>query len=127
NLLRGTAGALAIVAYALLTAVLITEVRAALLDLPAAPPMPLDQEEFSVFMDSVHQALAAQQNLLAMASTVVMAGIASTLLAIGFLAKDAFHRYLGLTMFLATIGKLVGWDVWNLARIYQVVALTVVG
>ncbi len=125
--LAPVAGMLAIVAYTLLTIVLIVEVRAWLLQLPPVPPVAFDTEEFNVFMDSVREARAAQHNLLAMASTVVLAGVASLLLAIGFIAKDAFHRYLGLTVFLATIGKLVGWDVWNLARIYQVVALTVVG
>jgi hypothetical protein len=78
-------------------------------------------------MQSVSEAKDAQRNLLAMASTVVLAGIASFLLAIGFLAKDPFHRYLGLAVFLGTIGKLVVWDVWNLERIYQVGALVVVG
>ena len=121
------AASLAVVAYTLLTAVMIVEVRAALLDLPEVPPVLLDQMEFSYFMDTVREAKSAQHNLLAMASTVVLAAVGTVLLVIGFTAKDAFHRYLGLIVLLGTIAKLVGWDVWNLARIYQVVALCVVG
>lgn len=121
------AAGLSVVAYALLTTVLVVEVRSALLELPPVPPILLDSQEFNVFINSVRAAKAAQHNLLAMASTVVLAAVGTVLLGIGFLAKDAFHRYLGLAVFLGTVGKLVVWDVWNLERIYQVVALTVVG
>jgi hypothetical protein len=117
----------ATIAYALLTTLLVVETRTALLELPAPPPMPLDSEELSIFMMSVDAAKAEHRNLLAMSTTLILAVVAMALLGAGFAARDPFHRYLGLALFLGTIGKLVMWDVWNLPRLYQVVVLTFVG
>jgi hypothetical protein len=127
QLLRAVAPVLAAIGYALLTFLAVTEVHNAIQELPPPPPMPLDSEEFQVFMQTVHQARAVQHNLFAMSTTVTLALTAMLLLSIGFAAKDAFHRYLGLAVFLGTVGKLVVWDVWNLPRIHQVVVLSVVG
>ncbi|MCK6547930.1 DUF2339 domain-containing protein [Myxococcota bacterium] len=117
----------ATIAYAMLTTMLVVETRTALLELPPAPTMPLDQEELSIFMMSVDAAKAEHRNLLAMSTTLILAVVAMALLGAGFAARDPFHRYLGLALFLGTIGKLVMWDVWNLPRLYQVVVLTFVG
>ena len=125
--LSALAGSLAVIAYALLTALAITEARAALLELPPVPPVPLDYEEFAAFMDEVRRARDAHRALLAMTTTLVLALVGSALLAGGFAARDPFHRYLGLAVFVATIGKLVLGDVWTLPRIYQVVVFIVVG
>lgn len=116
-----------VIAYGLLCTLAVLEVRAALLELPTPPEVALDNEEFTMFMRLVAEAKMAQVSLLAVSTTVVLASFAMLLLGIGFVAKDILHRYLGLLLFVLTIGKLVGWDVWNLARIYQVIALTVVG
>jgi hypothetical protein len=47
------AGALAITAYLLLIGLAVSEVSAAVLELPPPPPMILDLQEFSAFMDTV--------------------------------------------------------------------------
>ncbi len=124
---RVTAGALAVIAYGFLTFLAMTEVRTALLTLPSPPPVLLDAEEFSAFIATVEEAKRAQRALLAMSTTMVLALVAIALLVAGFIAKDPFHRWLGLIVFIITISKLVVWDVWNLPRLYQVGALTVVG
>lgn len=125
--LRLVAAILAIAGYAALTTLLISELRGALVDLPPAPPLVLDWEEHSAFMSLVYQAKAEAAGMVNMSTTMILALVAILLLSAGFALKDPFHRYLGLVVFLATIGKLVLWDVWNLPRIYQVGVLTVVG
>jgi predicted membrane protein DUF2339 len=118
---------LAAIAHGLLIAFAVTEIRGYLLDLPPAPPMPLDFEEFNVLMESVREAKGAQHMLIAMSTTVVLASSAMILLGIGFIARDPFHRWLGLLLFLGTVVKLGAWDVWNLPRVYQIVVFGVVG
>ncbi|MBK6689545.1 MAG: DUF2339 domain-containing protein [Deltaproteobacteria bacterium] len=125
--LRLVAALLAIAGYGALTTLLISEVRGALVDLPPAPPFVLDWEEHSAFMILVYQAKSEAAGMVNMSTTMILALVAILLLSAGFALKDPFHRYLGLVVFLATIGKLVLWDVWNLPRIYQVGVLTVVG
>ncbi len=59
-----------------------------------------------------------------MATTLVLALAAIALLTAGFAARDAFHRYAGLSLFAVTIAKLVAWDVWHVERIYQIALFT---
>lgn len=125
--LRVLAAGLAVAGYAGLTALVISEVRGALVELPAPPPMPLDWEELNAFWSTVTEARHQAAGLVNMSTTMILALVAILLLAAGFALKDTFHRYLGLLVFLGTIAKLVAWDVWNLPRIYQVGVLTVVG
>lgn len=122
-----TAGALAVIAYLLLIGLAVSEVSAAVLELPPPPPMILDQQEFSAFMDTVNQQEAAQAGKLAMATTLVIGLCAMALLAIGFSARNAFHRYLGLAVFLVALLKLVSWDVWHIESIYRTIVFGVLG
>ncbi|WP_437986246.1 DUF2339 domain-containing protein [Sorangium sp. So ce117] len=125
--LRGAAvGALG-AGYALLITTVVLEVRSAITALPAAPPAPLDAAEFAELTVQHRAALEGQQGSLAMATTLVLALAAIALLTAGFAARDAFHRYAGLSLFAVTIAKLVAWDVWHVERIYQIALFTGVG
>ncbi|XXT23315.1 DUF2339 domain-containing protein [Sorangium sp. So ce429] len=113
--------------YALLIATVVLEVRSAITSLPAAPPAPLDDAEFTELLVQHRTAVEAQEGSLAMATTLVLAVAAIALLTAGFAARDAFHRYAGLCLFAITIAKLVVWDVWHVERIYQIALFTGVG
>ncbi|WP_437320315.1 DUF2339 domain-containing protein [Sorangium sp. So ce385] len=113
--------------YALLLATVVIEVRSAITALPPAPPAPLDAAEFAELAVQHRAALEGQQGSLAMATTLVLAVAAIALLTAGFAARDAFHRYAGLSLFAVTIAKLVAWDVWHVERIYQIALFTGVG
>ncbi|MCA9552831.1 MAG: DUF2339 domain-containing protein [Myxococcales bacterium] len=125
--LRPTGALVMVLGYIALTALAITEVQSALSSLPAAPPMVLDDAEFSVFWETVVAARVDQAATLDVAATVVLGLVGLALLGIGFGVGDPFHRYLGLAFLLLTIGKLVVWDVWKVSRIARVVVLTVIG
>ncbi|MGK3964519.1 DUF2339 domain-containing protein [Sorangium sp. So ce118] len=122
----GALGALG-AGYALLIATVVLEVRSAITSLPAAPPAPLDDAEFTELLVQHRTAVEAQEGSLAMATTLVLAVAAIALLTAGFAARDAFHRYAGLCLFAITIAKLVVWDVWHVERIYQIALFTGVG
>ncbi|WP_437666109.1 DUF2339 domain-containing protein [Sorangium sp. So ce1182] len=113
--------------YALLIATVVLEVRSAITSLPAAPPAPLDDAEFTELLVQHRTAVEAQEGSLAVATTLVLAVAAIALLTAGFAARDAFHRYAGLCLFAITIAKLVVWDVWHVERIYQIALFTGVG
>ncbi|WP_438043480.1 DUF2339 domain-containing protein [Sorangium sp. So ce128] len=125
--LRGAAVAALGAGYALLITTVVLEVRSAITALPAAPPAPLDAAEFAELTVQHRAALEGQQGSLAMATTLVLALAAIALLTAGFAARDAFHRYAGLSLFAVTIAKLVTWDVWHVERIYQIALFTGVG
>lgn len=125
--LRGAAVAALGAGYALLITTVVLEVRSAITALPAAPPAPLDAAEFAELTVQHRAALEGQQGSLAMATTLVLALAAIALLTAGFAARDAFHRYAGLSLFAVTIAKLVAWDVWHVERIYQIALFTGVG
>ena len=61
------------------------------------------------------------------ATTLVLGGYAALLLGIGFGARNSLHRYLGLALFVLTIGKLALFDIWSLARVYQMIICLGVG
>ncbi|WP_437978012.1 DUF2339 domain-containing protein [Sorangium sp. So ce295] len=125
--LRGAAVTALGAGYALLITTVVLEVRSAIAALPAAPPAPLDAAEFAELTVQHRAALEGQQGSLAMATTLVLALAAIALLTAGFAARDAFHRYAGLSLFAVTIAKLVAWDVWHVERIYQIALFTGVG
>jgi hypothetical protein len=125
--LRGAATATAVVGYALLLALAVTESRAAFTRAPPPPPVLLDAAEWLAFKGHYDGVIEAQAGSLAMTTTLVLGLFAAALLAAGFVAKDTFHRYLGLTLFLITVGKLAAWDVWHIERVYQIVLLTGIG
>ncbi|MFL5262246.1 MAG: DUF2339 domain-containing protein, partial [Anaeromyxobacteraceae bacterium] len=61
------------------------------------------------------------------AGTVVWAVCATALVVGGFAARSALARRLGLGVFAATLAKLAFWDVWRLARSYQILVFIAVG
>lgn len=113
--------------YALLLATVVIEVRSTLTVLPAPPPVPLDAAEFAQLAAACDAALFAQRGSLSMATTLIFALAAIALLTAGFVARDAFHRYAGLVLFLITAAKLALWDIWRIERIYQIALFTGVG
>ncbi|WP_437281680.1 DUF2339 domain-containing protein [Sorangium sp. So ce375] len=125
--LRGAGVAALGAGYALIITTVVLEVRGAITTLPAAPPAPLDAAEFAELAVQHRAALEGQQGGIAMATTLVLALAAIALLTAGFAARDAFHRYAGLSLFAVTIAKLVAWDVWHVERIYQIALFTGVG
>jgi hypothetical protein len=62
-----------------------------------------------------------------MLATLVLGVYAVALLAGGFAARSALHRYLGLGLFGVTLAKLALADVWTLQRAYQTVVFLGVG
>jgi uncharacterized membrane protein len=124
---RRPAALAAILGYGLLVSLAILEVRTLAFHPPPAPPYPLDAPEWAAFMKHYENARFAQRGWMAMSTTLVMAIAAALLLVAGFIAREAFHRYLGLCLFLLTVLKLALWDVWNIERIYQIILLTGVG
>ncbi len=127
SVLLTSAGAVAVLGYALLTTGMIIEIRAALTTLPPVPPMVLDYDEFRAFWDTVEAAHLANAATLDVVTTVILGVVGVALVAAGFAFNDPFHRYLGLLVLLLTVGKLVTWDVWKVSRIYRVVVLTSIG
>ncbi|MGH7284910.1 MAG: DUF2339 domain-containing protein, partial [Polyangiaceae bacterium] len=124
---RPMAAAMAILAYVLLIAMLIVEVRVAATKLPPAPGVPLDMEEWQTFASALDAALLHQRSALSMLTTLVLGGSGAALLVAGFAARDALHRYLGLLAFTVALGKLALWDVWMIDRIYQIVLFIGIG
>jgi hypothetical protein len=61
------------------------------------------------------------------AATVAWAACAASLVVFGFAAGSPLARRLGLGVFAAALAKLALWDVWRLARGYQVGVLVAVG
>jgi hypothetical protein len=127
SITRGGAAALLVGGYVMFSFVLVTELQASVRELPTPPTALLDPAEFSVFLDALRDAERAQLGKSSTMTTLVLAVVAMALLAIGFGARDAFHRWLGLGTFLVTIAKLALYDVWNLPRTYQIVVLVGVG
>lgn len=124
---RRPAALAAILGYGLLVSLAILEVRTLAFHPPTQPPYPLDAPEWAAFMKQYDNARFAQRGWMAMSTTLVMAIAAALLLVAGFIAREAFHRYLGLCLFLLTVLKLALWDVWNIERLYQIILLTGVG
>jgi len=124
--LRLPAAAMATAGHALLLAVVLLEVRGLLLDTPSAP-LASDAAGFRVFERAFRDAVLAQRGRLDMATTLVLGVWAALLVGVGFAARSALHRWLGLALFAATLGKLALWDVWNLSRLYQIGVFTAVG
>lgn len=118
---------LAVLGYTLLLALVISEVRLLVTSLPHFPGPGLDEEEFAAFLEQVNAARAAQAAWRGVSVTLALGGFGSLLLAAGFAARNAVHRWLGLVALAFTVGKLGLWDVWDLPRIYQVLVLVAVG
>ncbi|MDI1449009.1 DUF2339 domain-containing protein [Polyangium sp. 6x1] len=121
------AGIAAIGGHTLWITLAVLEVRSFVTTLPAPPPVPLDAPEWEAFSARLTELLASQEGRLAMTTTLVLSVAAAALLALGFAARSALHRYLGLALFFLAVAKLAVWDVWSVERIYQILLLTGVG
>ncbi len=124
---RGPAALGAILGYGLLLALAVSEVRAAVVSTPPMPPGPLDPAAWGAFRATYEASLAAQAGAAATATTLVLGLSAAALLGAGFLARDAFHRWLGLALFVITVAKLALVDAWRLERLHQIVLFTGTG
>ncbi len=117
----------AIGGYGILLATLAIEVRDATRSLPALPAQPVGDAAWTDFLVRYDAATSSGHDARTMFTTLVLAVFAAALLSIGFGARSAFHRWLGLALFLVTVAKLALWDVWHVGSVEQVVLLTGVG
>ncbi|HSN92618.1 MAG TPA: DUF2339 domain-containing protein, partial [Anaeromyxobacteraceae bacterium] len=123
---RVAGAVLATAGHALLLALVILEARSLALDLPAPPPAG-DAAAFGAFREQIHWAAAAQEGGLDTLTTVVLGAWAALLVGLGFAARHAFHRWLGLALFAVSLGKVLLHDVWRLSRLEQVAVFLAVG
>ena len=115
-----------VAAHLCVLTLVVTELHNAVVATPTPPPG-LDRAEFQAFVVHYAQALGHAENTLRMTTTLSWAAYAALLVAIGFGARERVHRYLGLSLFAATLGKLALYDIWNLPRVYQMMVLLAVG
>ena len=123
---RRVAGVLAAVGWALAVALAVTEARDLALTFPP-PPAAGDAAAFVEFRDVVVRARIDQGGTLSAVASLVLAVCAALLVGGGFLFRDAFHRRLGLGLFVIVLGKLLLADVWRLSRLQQVAVFLGVG
>ena len=121
-----SAATLLTIGHALLVLLFALEVRDLAHALPAAP-VGLDHDAFALFQSHYEELAQMHTDRVAMVTTLVLAVYATGLVAIGFGFRNRAHRFLGLGLFALTLAKLVLWDVWNLAHIYQMMVLVGVG
>jgi uncharacterized membrane protein len=107
--------------------VAVTEAMNLALHTPPAPPSTLGAQDLSLFLTLLNGAIASQEQTLSMVATLTLALYAALLVVLGFTLRDKLHRYLGLGLFAATLGKLLLWDVWHLSRLYQTLVLLALG
>jgi Predicted membrane protein (DUF2339) len=135
-----TAAAVASAAFALAAAIVVPSaaaaLRGALVALAAGAPLALGlalrqrRERAAAALLSTGLALVGGGILAALgsaAATVAWAAGATALVVGGFAIRSALARRLGLGVFAAALLKLAAWDVWRLARGYQVGVLVAVG
>jgi hypothetical protein len=111
---RWAAAALATVAHGALLALAVSEARDAFTRLPLPTPPAGDALAFEEYRGAYHALRAGQGRLLDTVTTVVMGLYAAALVAVGFLAREVLHRWLGLALFAATLLKVLLSDVWRL-------------
>lgn len=116
---------LLIAGHAALLTLLVLESQ--VLFLPAGPQAGLPADELLALRQSWYQELYAAGDLLGMVATVVLGAYAALLLGLGFLARSKAHRLLAIVLFGITLLKLVLWDIWSLARVYQIGVLVSLG
>lgn len=73
------------------------------------------------------EAVAAQADAVGVVTTLALGSYAIAVLLLGFRARTALPRYVGLGLFLVALGKLGLYDIWYLPRIYQIGALVGTG
>lgn len=123
---RVAGAVLATAGHALLVGLVVLEARGLALDLPAPPPAG-DAGAFADYQRVLYPALAIQEGRLATVTTVVLGAWAALLVGLGFAARSAFHRWLGLALFALALGKVLLLDVWRLSRLEQVAVFLAVG
>lgn len=124
---RYAAGSLVTSAHVALLALAITEARNLATPAAAVPAGKLESPELYAFLADHDRAVFAADHRLSMVTTLVLGAYAALLVSVGFGAREPWHRYLGLSLFAGTLGKLVLVDVWELERIYQISILVGVG
>lgn len=123
---RRTGFGLLTLGHGALLLLVVTEAHTLMRSTPAAPAA-ASPDEFRAFLDAYAEAVVAQRERLSMTTTLLLALYAAALVGVGFSRRDRAHRYLGLGLFALTLAKLVFWDVWHLARGYQILILVAVG
>jgi type II secretory pathway pseudopilin PulG len=118
---------LASIAHVLLLVFCVTEVHALARIVPPPPTGRVDDSEWFAFMKLYAAAQIRKEQVMGMLTTLVMGLYAAMLLGVGFGWRDRLHRLLGLGLFAFTLGKLGLWDVWRLAKLYQILVLVGVG
>jgi hypothetical protein len=120
-------GALATCGHLVLLALCIVESRHAAtprIDLPSGR---LETDDIYSILQLHERQVLDVTNRLSMVTTLVMGVYAALLISIGFGAREPGHRYLGLSLFAVTLGKLTVFDVWQLERVHQILILVGVG
>jgi uncharacterized membrane protein len=126
-LFRHASTVLFTIGHALVLTLLVTEIHTLALTKVVPPTGAVSHDEWGIFITHYAQSLVKQRERLAMITTLVMAGYATTLVIYGFTRQDKLHRYLGLSLFGLTLGKLVTYDLIQLQRVYQILVLVFVG
>jgi hypothetical protein len=123
---RPIAAILAALGWSAVVGLAIGEARELALILPPSPAAG-DLGAFGAYRSAVMGAWAEQAGTLSMVTSLVLAAAAALLVGGGFLARDAFHRWLGLGLFGLVAAKLLLSDIWLLSRLQQVAVLLALG
>jgi hypothetical protein len=126
-LFRRTGEVLTTLGHSAMAVLVVGELLRWLRIVPSAPSLTLSKDEFAVFVDAYQAAAAAQEERLAMLTTLLLGLYATGLVGIGFGVRNRIQRYLGLSLLALTLGKLALYDVWQLPRAYQILVLMGVG
>lgn len=123
---RKAAAVMATAAQAMVLALAVYEVQGLALSTPSPPRAP-DPHAFLDWGRAFSRAVVEQRGRLGMVATLVFGTFAALLVAAGFAARSALHRWLGLGLFGITLAKLALWDAWRLPRVYQIGIFLAVG
>jgi uncharacterized membrane protein len=116
-----TAGQLLLVGW------LITEAWAYIDMAVLAPSAALSQDAFNQAIGATYEQFDALSPNRAVITSLVMGVWGGALLALGFVRREVFLRWLGLAFLAATVGKLLLVDVWELSRLFQTAILIGLG
>jgi uncharacterized membrane protein len=112
--------------HLVLLGLVVLEVRAAAVTLPALPEI-TNRAAMNAWGSARAHALWGAAGRLDMWTTLVLGVYAALLVGIGFAARERVHRWLGLGLFAVTLGKLALHDVWRMERPYQIAVFLAIG